>query len=381
MEKILVIEDELTIRENLQEILELKGFEVVVAADGRSGIQLAQQEIPNLILCDIMMPEIDGYGVLQRLRQERVTQMIPVIFLTAKADRVYMRQGMEQGADDYLTKPFTVDEVLKAVAMQLVKQMAIAQQTQMKLNRLCNEIVFALPRELMVPLNDILGMTQFLIEEQDDIEPLESVEIAKMIQDASKSLHRIAQNFLIYVSLESVYRDPEQVKVFRQTRSRSLTQDVIIEVALQVAQDVGRSDDLQIEVREGIVRVSEFDLRKVVQEIVSNAFKFSKHGTPVRIVGCATEHSFDLVIANTGRGMTDQQIAEIDALKQFERRSLEQRGCGLGLAIAKRTVELYGGKFTIRSVPYQQTMVRINLPGGSFDGAETSPQSLPAKSL
>lgn len=378
MEKILVIEDELTIRENLQEILELEGFEVMVAADGRSGIQLAQQGTPNLILCDIMMPELDGYGVLQTLRDDRMTRMIPVIFLTAKADRVYMRQGMEQGADDYLTKPFTVDELLKAVTMQLVKQTVIAQQTQMKLNRLCNEIVFALPRELMVPLNDILGMTQFLIEEQDEIEPLESVEIAKMIQDASKSLHRIAQNFLIYVSLEAVYRDPEQVKVFRQTRSRSLTQDLIVEVALQVAQKAGRTADLQMEVREGVVRLSEFDLRKIVQEIVGNAFKFSQHGTPVRIVGCASDHSFDLVIANTGRGMTEHQIAEIDALKQFERRSFEQRGCGLGLAIAKRTVELYGGTLAIKSVPYQQTMVRINLPGGLFYGAETQSQSLPA---
>lgn len=379
MEKVLVIEDELTIRENLQEILELEGFEVFTAANGRSGIQLAQQEHPSLILCDIMMPELDGYGVLQMLRQDRATQMIPVIFLTAKADRVYMRQGMEQGADDYLTKPFTADELLKAVTMQLVKKTAIAQQTQMKLNRLCNEIVFALPRELMVPLNDILGMTQFLIEEQEDIQPLEAVEVARMIQDASKSLHRIAQNFLIYVSLEAVYRDPEQVKVFRQTRSRSLTQDVIIEVALQVAQEAGRSADLQMEVREGIVRLSEFDLRKVIQEIVSNAFKFSKHGTPVRIVGCASEHSYDLVIANTGRGMTEQQIAEIDALKQFDRRSFEQRGCGLGLAIAKRTVELYGGKFALRSVPYQQTMVRINLPGGLFYGSGEPSPSLSAK--
>ncbi|MGI0487406.1 response regulator [Pantanalinema rosaneae CENA516] len=379
MEKILVIEDELTIRENLQEVLELEGFEVFTAADGRSGVQLAQREMPNLILCDIMMPELDGYGVLQSLRQDRATQMIPVIFLTAKADRVYMRQGMEQGANDYLTKPFTVDELLKAVSMQFAKQSVIAQQTQMKLNRLCNEIVFALPRELMVPLNDILGMTQFLIEEQDEIEPMESLEIARMIQDASKSLHRIAQNFLIYVSLESVCRDPEQVKVFRQTRSRSLTQDVIIEVALQVAQEAGRRADLQIEVREGIVRLSEFDLRKVIQEIVSNAFKFSKHGTPVRIVGCPSEHSFDLVVANTGRGMTEQQIAEIDALKQFDRRSFEQRGCGLGLAIAKRTVELYGGKFSIRSVPYQQTMVRIDLPGGLFYGAEDQSASLSAE--
>ncbi|NES97097.1 MAG: response regulator, partial [Desertifilum sp. SIO1I2] len=112
MKKILVIEDEPTVRANLLKLLDLEGYQSLEASDGHTGIQLAEQHQPDLILCDIMMPELDGYAVLEALRQNPVTAMIPFIFLTAKAERNDWRQGMEKGADDYLTKPFTRSELL-----------------------------------------------------------------------------------------------------------------------------------------------------------------------------------------------------------------------------------------------------------------------------
>ncbi|HCF26615.1 MAG TPA: hypothetical protein DEV81_05280 [Cyanobacteria bacterium UBA11049] len=121
MNRILVIEDEAHIRENIQEILELENYQVIVAANGCLGIQLAKQQLPNLIICDVMMPEVDGYGVLTVLRQDALTAATPFIFLSANADKSNLRQGMELGADDYLTKPFTPAQLLKAIATQLAK--------------------------------------------------------------------------------------------------------------------------------------------------------------------------------------------------------------------------------------------------------------------
>lgn len=128
MTKILVIEDEKGVQDNVIDILQLEGFQVIFADNGLLGVLIARAEHPDLIICDIMMPELDGYGVLEQLRQEPDTSTIPFIFLTAKADNVDLRQGMESGADDYLTKPFTPQELRRAVAVRLEKQAAMLEK-------------------------------------------------------------------------------------------------------------------------------------------------------------------------------------------------------------------------------------------------------------
>jgi diguanylate cyclase (GGDEF)-like protein len=143
MKTILVIEDEEFVRENILELLDAEGFEAFGAENGKIGFELAKVKVPDLILCDVMMPGLDGYGVLTALRQDSVLASIPFIFLTAKASKSDLRQGMELGADDYLTKPFTRAELLGAIGTRLKKQAAVEdryyaelQQTKAKLNYL-----------------------------------------------------------------------------------------------------------------------------------------------------------------------------------------------------------------------------------------------------
>jgi CheY-like chemotaxis protein/tRNA A-37 threonylcarbamoyl transferase component Bud32 len=121
-----VIEDETTLRENITETLEFEGFRVIEAANGAAGVQLAQQQLPDLILCDILMPDLNGYDALRTLQQSPTTALIPFIFITAKADRQSARFGMELGADDYLIKPFTTDELLATIRARLIKRAAMA---------------------------------------------------------------------------------------------------------------------------------------------------------------------------------------------------------------------------------------------------------------
>jgi CRP-like cAMP-binding protein len=120
--KILIIEDNKDIRESSVEILVLAGYDVLEADNGKIGVELAQQHLPDMILCDIMMPELDGYGVLYLLSKNRETSNIPFIFLTAKAERADMRKGMEMGADDYLTKPFDDMELLNTIESRFHKK-------------------------------------------------------------------------------------------------------------------------------------------------------------------------------------------------------------------------------------------------------------------
>ena len=125
---ILVIDDNTALRENTAEILELAGYKTFLAENGKRGVDVALAEKPSLIVCDIMMPELDGYGVLHLLRKNPDTQNIPFIFLTAKTERSDLRKGMEMGADDYVTKPFDDIELLNAIEVRLKKSEVLQQQ-------------------------------------------------------------------------------------------------------------------------------------------------------------------------------------------------------------------------------------------------------------
>ncbi|HAG84549.1 MAG TPA: response regulator [Cyanobacteria bacterium UBA11162] len=119
MKKILVIEDESFIRDNLIELLEIEGFQAVGAENGSKGVELAKDYQPDLILCDVMMPELDGFGVLEKLRQDSGTATIPFVFLTASADKNNLQRIRDIGINDYILKPFNVDKFLSAIGTWL----------------------------------------------------------------------------------------------------------------------------------------------------------------------------------------------------------------------------------------------------------------------
>ncbi|MBS1615369.1 MAG: response regulator [Bacteroidetes bacterium] len=140
MKTVLLIEDNSEIRENMGEILELAGYRVLLAPNGKEGVSFAVNDKPDVIVCDIMMPELDGYGVIHLLQKNPDTQQIPFIFLTAKAERSEMRKGMELGADDYITKPFTGTELLQAIEGRLRKSEALQSARPANLQGLNNLI-------------------------------------------------------------------------------------------------------------------------------------------------------------------------------------------------------------------------------------------------
>ena len=155
MTKVLVIEDERYLLEDITELLQYTDFEVQSASSGKEGLTLVRDYAPDLIICDIMMPDIDGYEVLEQIRSSPDTANTPFIFLTAKADRELMRQGMELGADDYLTKPFTSAELLSAINTRLRRQSQIAVHSEQKLDSVKRQLTRMVTHELRTPLISI----------------------------------------------------------------------------------------------------------------------------------------------------------------------------------------------------------------------------------
>ncbi len=361
MSKILVIEDAHSLRRDILEMLSFEGFEVSGAENGLIGVEAARQVKPDLIICDIMMPVLDGFGVLDTLRHDAATATIPFIFLTARTDRIDLRQGMELGADDYLTKPFTASELLASVQTRLTKRAALQGMAEQKLEDLRGNIILALPHEMRTPLNVILGFSDMLMSDYGTMEPAQMGEMAQHINSAAMRLYRLIENFLIYANVELLLSAPEQLAAIRSGTTLG-PRTLISNVATQRAQHLGRIDDLALDVSDTpAIQMAEDNLKKVIEEVVDNAIKFSVAGSKVHVSAAVRDGRYVIRVSDQGRGMTPEQITSIGAYMQFDRRFYEQQGSGLGLVIARRLVELYEGSVLIESVVSQGTMVTMNL--------------------
>ncbi|HKS35619.1 MAG TPA: HAMP domain-containing sensor histidine kinase [Verrucomicrobiae bacterium] len=359
MTKILVIDDDPGLREVIRLSLEHAGFEVVEAENGAAGVQLASSQLPDLILCDVRMEKMDGYRTLAALRQDNATAPIPFILMTGQADTAGMRQGMELGADDYLSKPFTVPQLLAAVNARLKKLQTVREQAERRLADLRSNISLALPHELLTPLNGILGFSDILISDHRSLQSEEVVSMAEAIRDSAKRLHRLIENFLIFAQIELLQAD--HIDLFREGQPLPLRK-AVERVSRVRALQAGRLDDLDLDVCEASAAITEDYFTKIVDELLDNAFKFSTPGSPVRVVSTITEGHVVLKIQDHGRGMRPEHVSEIGAYMQFERKLYEQQGSGLGLTIAKRLTQLHGGRLGVQSEVGVGTTVEVWLP-------------------
>jgi len=361
MKKILVIDDEDFLRDMVRMALVERGYEVIEAADGTSGIERARRELPDLILCDVRMERVDGYLTLSSLREEASTAAIPVILITGMVDQAGMRHGMELGADDYLPKPFTLDALYAAVEARLKKAQTSRDEAERKLARLRDNISLMLPHEMRTPLNGILGYAELLQMSADSLPPEEIADMGRTIQESGQRLQRLVDNFLAYVQLEIAAADPVQAATLRGAVTTKAG-ELIRAQAQAAAVEAGRESDLQLAVADVALPISTEHTVKLVAELVSNAFKFSLAGSPVKVSLSEAGGRVELSVADWGRGFTPEQIANIGAYVQFDRDKREQQGAGLGLIIAKRICELHGGSLAIASDSTQGTLVRVSLP-------------------
>jgi two-component system sensor histidine kinase/response regulator len=361
MKKILVIDDEEWLREMVQLALRQRGFEVLQAENGAVGIELARKELPDLILCDVNMEKVDGYGTLSSLHNEPATASIPFILMTGLADNAGMRHGMELGADDYLPKPFTIEALYAAVETRLKKVQTVRQEAEKKLADLRDNISMMLPHELRTPLNGILSYGEMLAAEAASLPAAEIAEMGHVIYESGKRLERLIENFLIYAQLEMFSADPQKISAMRKKRTAHPA-ILIGERARLQAQSARRPADLVLNLTDAPAPISEEYLAKIADELVQNAFKFSSAGTQVT-VSLGTQPDYVVFsITDYGRGFSTDQIKRIGAYMQFDRKLQEQQGLGLGLTIAKRLTELHAGSLGIQSDPAGGTIVTVKLP-------------------
>lgn len=356
---ILVIEDEDLIRESLEDLLLVEGFEVITAENGERGVNLASQRHPDLILCDVMMPILNGYEVLEQLRQDKTLNNVPFLFLTAMIDRHSIRRGMALGADDYLEKPCTKDELLEAISVRLGKQKAVEQRFEEKMEALRTSITLSLPHELQTPLSGIMGLSELMMLQNEELLPSEIYEYADGIHQSANRLHRLIQNYLLYSRL--IVMRSQGITRFNSPYPCN-SQMIISNLSQRKAKSCDRLDDLNLDLVEFDLAMSSEYLTKIAEELIDNAFKYSPKNSKIVLSSQFADNVWIFNIHDRGRGMSDQQIADIGAFMQFERQFYEQQGMGLGLSLAKILVEFYGGNIDIQSQENLGTNLCISIP-------------------
>ncbi len=359
MKRILVIEDDASVRQVIVEALETRGWHSVQAVNGAEGLERASNEAPDLVLCDIQMPILDGYGVLRGMRDNTALATVPFVFLTGHGDKPLMRQAMELGADDFIVKPFTIAELLGAVEARFQKQAVLEQTADKKLQALRDSLRFALPHELVTPLNSILGFAGLLLENPPS-KAEEIREYAGHIKDAGERLRSLIEKFLVYAQVELAITDPALRLAFAG-RIPGPTDEAIVTVAERIANKEKRAADLRLDVQAVSHRIAPSHIERVVRELVENACRFSPPGSPIQVTSAGSPAGLVLQVADRGRGFTPEQIQQASANIQFDRKLAEQQGSGLGLAICRRLAELYSGTLSIESTPGAGTLVRVHL--------------------
>jgi two-component system sensor histidine kinase/response regulator len=194
MHNVLVIDDVDDVRQAVVKTLQHFGFVTREARNGRAGIQMALEDVPDLIICDVRMPEMDGFRTLNAIRDIPAIANIPFIFLTAAMDQSDVRRGMLSGADDYLTKPFTPEELFEAVATRLARQTELKCEFFKHAEKMRKGVDHLFAREITGPLEGILGLTADMLRDAGQARPEKMAESARQINESILRLNQLAKS-------------------------------------------------------------------------------------------------------------------------------------------------------------------------------------------
>ena len=343
MAKILIVEDSGSIREEISYMLKMEAYEVIEAKNGLEGIELAKKELPDLIISDISMPHMDGYEFLERLKEDFDTQFIPFVFLTAKVDKEDIRSGMNIGADDYITKPFLVDDILSTVKARLDKKAQIEKPIKdLKFN-----IRSRLPKQLLNPLNSITGYSYVMKENFSELSKDDLFDMIESIHASSLSLSKLVENYLYYTDLEVLSKPDIKKQIESDNTFKIETSSALKKIVEEKESDNYRNNEFEKEIKNLSVRISPDHFNKSITELLDNAIKHSPKMSRIKIRIWMEDVNVNFSCTNPYRIISIEQMAKIQNCLTSES-SYKKNQFGCGLSIVKKIADLYGGSFEFK---------------------------------
>lgn len=357
MKKILIIDDQEAIVYQVSYILQQNGFEILEAEDGRIGLDIAKSEKPDLIICDIMMPNMDGYSVFQELKKDPNTEMIPFLFLTAKGEKEDIRIGMNLGAEDYLSKPIDLEELVQAVNTQLKKKEINEKMSETRLHEIKKNLNETLPDGLHSPLEKILEIANQLKLNLKTLQKSSVQELLNQIHSSGEVLHKRVENYIIFAHLELIQKSPEKISDLQKNILEN-PKDITENMALQKAISRNREKDVELKLENSNIKISSMYYMKILDEILENAFEYSEPGLPIKVYSIIDPEYYLVSIQNFSN-IPENQIS----IRNFQdKEKIGNLNRGLGLEIVKKILQLHGGILSISTKSDNLVHVNFTIP-------------------
>lgn len=363
-ERVLVVEDNTLLRQGIQTLLQRSGYQVSTAANGAEALEIMERGKPDLILADIMMPTIDGYGLYEAVRTRPEWRLIPFIFLTARARRDDVLKGKGLGAEDYLVKPVDTEELLVTVRAKLDRAGAVRETMESELDRIKESIADALSHELRTPLTWITAYTELAMAYLRTLPPEQVHTFLRHVLEGGERITRLADDLLTLIRLDNG-RLKEKLS---QMVGPCEDLDRVVEQAVQRC--AGEADRADVTIKVVVdgplppVVLSEEFFGDALGRIVANAVKFSgEPGKKVWVTVRTSDGDVIIEVSDEGVGIPPHELPHIfERFRQIDRERLNQDGVGIGLAIAREFISMQGGEIDVESTPGEGSTFTIRMP-------------------
>jgi two-component system, sensor histidine kinase and response regulator len=359
---ILAVDDNQEITDVLALILRSKGYEVTAAVSGVEALAMMESRRPDLILCDIMMPGMDGFEVFRRVRADRRWRAIPFVFLSALNDTQTRTSGTELGVEAYITKPFNRQELLALVSGLLRRAVELQTYTASELDSFKSQLLFMITHELNTPLSVIRMLTDSMRNGSNRMTKAQIVDYLELLSRSTGELSWIVESMLLALQIDS-----GRAQTLYDHWATNQMLGPAIQGVLGRAESKAQERNVTI-VTSGLdqpvwVHAHEQQLVQVLSRILDNAIRFSPKGDSVDVsVRCEQDRAL-IQFADHGPGMTPDEVDEaFDRLRQINRAQQEQQGVGLSLSLVRSLVTIHRGEILVESAPGQGSKFTVALP-------------------
>lgn len=362
---ILIVDDVETNLQLLGNILQEQNYDVSFASNGQDALSILETELPDLILLDVMMPEMDGFEVCERVKSNQQTKDIPVIFLTAKAETEEILKGFELGAVDYVTKPFNSSELLARVHTHL--SLKRAKEELWELNLTKSKFFAVITNDIKDSLVGVKGFSQFLLEDLKTNNTEDSIKLAQTLHSDSRKLYTFLENLMEWANIQTgkIEYNPDNYLLSPIIeRNLSYFDDTIEEKELDVENNISL---------ETIVFADKVMLNVIINKLVSNAVKYSKNKSKVLIDSIEDDETVQISVTDKGVGMEQEKLERVFDLDNPYPKTVgtaNEGGTGLGLLICNELVKRLGGKIWIESKKNQGTKVTFTVSSEKDDNVD-----------
>ena len=359
MFKILIVEDTLTIREEIHDILVMEGYTVFEAENGSIGFEIALKKHPDLIISDILMPKLNGFEMYKKLQNNKTTKLIPLIFLSAKAEKSDIRAGMNLGAEDYLTKPIDVEDLLNTVKIKIDKKLLLAQEIIDKTTTISailqqqkkelDNYAQLISHELKTPLRNISDILIWIREEL--AHPISSENSINSIELLEKKVERME---LLLIKLEQ-YKNISPSS-FKKNKINLNT------IAKKVIAKLQVPSHIKVEIKNKLPTLfaDEIMLEKVFEILIQNALDHIDKKKGLILLACeTTEEDYLFSIKDNGIGIKTKYHEKI--FEMFQTID-SNNSTGIGLSIVKKIISYYNGEVKVESKTNKETIFYFSLP-------------------